>query len=120
MTVSTLVITWQNNQVSSVQGPMKSMSYIMPFIFLFVLNSFPSGLSFYYFMTNLITFGQQAIIKKFVDEDKIKLLIEENRRKSASGEGKKSKFMTKLQEAMKASEESRKTAEEARKKKKKN
>jgi len=119
MTVSTLVITWQNNQVSSVQGPMKSMSYMMPIIFLFVLNSFPAGLSFYYFMTNIITFGQQAIIKKFVDEDKIKVLIEENRKKSISGEGKKSKFMTKLQEAMKASEEARKKSEEARKNKKK-
>ena len=118
MTISTLVITWQNNQVSSVQGPMKTMSLLMPVIFLFVLNSFPAGLSFYYFMTNIITFGQQAIIKRFVDEDKIKILIEENRKKNASGDGKKSKFMTKLQEAMKASEEARRKAEEARKKKK--
>jgi YidC/Oxa1 family membrane protein insertase len=38
MTISTLVITWQNNQVSSVQGPMKTMGYIMPLIFLFVLE----------------------------------------------------------------------------------
>jgi YidC/Oxa1 family membrane protein insertase len=118
MTVSTLVITWQNNQVSSVQGPMKSMGYIMPIIFLFVLNTFPAGLSFYYLMTNVITFGQQAIIKRFVDENKIKSIMEENRKKNASGEGKKSKFMTKLQDAMKASEEARKNAEEARKKKK--
>jgi YidC/Oxa1 family membrane protein insertase len=119
MTASTLIITWQNNQVSSVQGPMKSMGYIMPLVFLFVLNSFPSGLSFYYLMSNLATFGQQAIIRKFVDEDKIKIILEENRKRNASGDGKKSKFMTKLQEAMKASEEARKNAEEARKKKKK-
>lgn len=117
MTISTLVITWQNNQVSSVQGPMKSMGYIMPLIFLFVLNSFPAGLSFYYLMTNIATFGQQAIVKRFVDENKIKALLEENRKKNASGEGKKSKFMTKLQDAMKASEEARKNADEARKKK---
>lgn len=118
MTVSTLVYTWQNNQMSTVQGPMKTMSYIMPVIFLFVLNSFPAGLSFYYFMTNIITFGQQAIVKRFVDEDKIKQIMEENRKKNASGEGKKSKFMTKLQDAMKASEEARRAADEARKKKK--
>ncbi len=118
MTISTLVYTWQNNQMSTVQGPMKTMSYIMPVIFLFVLNSFPAGLSFYYFMTNIITFGQQAIVKKFVDEDKIKRIMEENRKKNASGEGKKSKFMTKLQDAMKASEEARKSADETRKKKK--
>jgi YidC/Oxa1 family membrane protein insertase len=119
MTASTLIITWQNNQVSSVQGPMKSMSYIMPLVFLFVLNTFPSGLSFYYFMSNIATFGQQLIIRRFVDENKIKLILEENRKRNASGDGKKSKFMTKLQDAMKASEESRRNAEEARKKKKK-
>lgn len=97
---------------------MKVMSYLMPVIFLFVLNSFPAGLSFYYFMANIATFAQQAIIKRFVDESKIKAIMEENRKKIASGESKKSKFMTKLQEAMKASEETRRNAEDARKKKK--
>lgn len=118
MTISTLVYTWQNNQMSTVQGPMKVMSYLMPIIFLFVLNTFPAGLSFYYFMSNIATFGQQAIIRRFVDDGKIRAIMEENKRKNASGEGKKSKFMTKLQDAMKASEEARKQAEEARKKKK--
>lgn len=118
MTLSTLVITWQNNQVSSVTGPMKSMSYIMPVVFLFVLNSFPAGLSFYYLMSNIITFGQQAIIRRFVDEDKIKRIMDEHRRTLAAGGGKKSKFMSKLEEAMKASEEARKKSEEQRKKKK--
>lgn len=118
MTVSTLVYTWQNNQISSVQGPMKSMSYMMPVIFLFVLNSFPSGLSFYYFVTNLVTFAQQAIIKRFVDENKIKEVMENHRKLMASGGVKKSKFMSKLEEAMKSSEEARRQAEETRKKKK--
>lgn len=118
MTISTLVYTWQNNQMSTVQGPMKVMSYLMPIIFLFVLNSFPAGLSFYYFMSNIATFGQQAIIRRFVDDGKIRAIMEENKRKNATGEGKKSKFMTKLQDAMKASEEARKQAEESKKKKK--
>jgi YidC/Oxa1 family membrane protein insertase len=118
MTVSTLVYTWQNNQISSVQGPMKSMSYMMPVIFLFVLNSFPSGLSFYYFITNLVTFAQQAIIKRFVDENKIKEVMENHRKLMASGGVKKSKFMSKLEEAMKSSEEARRQADETRKKKK--
>jgi YidC/Oxa1 family membrane protein insertase len=118
MTVSTLIYTWQNNQLSSVQGPMKSMSYIMPLIFLFVLNSFSAGLTFYYFVSNLVTFAQQAIIRRFVDERKIKLILEENRKKNLSGTAKKSKFMSKLEEAMKASEETRRKAEEERKKRK--
>ncbi|GHN01362.1 membrane protein insertase YidC [Cytophagales bacterium WSM2-2] len=108
MTASQLVYQWQNNQLSSVQGPMKSMGYVMPVVFMFVLNSFSSGLSFYYFISNLITFSQQAVIKRFVDEDKIKSIMDENRKKAASGVGKKSKFMTKIQDAMKASEEARK------------
>lgn len=119
MTISTLIYTWQNNQISSVTGPMKSMSYIMPVAFFFMLNSFPAGLTFYYFVSNLVTFAQQAIIKRFVDEDKIKNLMEENRKRIAAGGGTKSKFMNKLQEAMKASEEARKKAEEERKKRKK-
>jgi YidC/Oxa1 family membrane protein insertase len=119
MTISTLIYTWQNNQISSVTGPMKSMSYIMPVIFFFVLNSFSSGLTFYYFVSNLVTFAQQAIIRRFVDESKIKLLLEENRKKNAAGGGgKKSKFMSRLEDAMKASEEAKRKAQEERKKKK--
>lgn len=118
MTIATLIHAWQNNQLSSVQGPMKSMSYIMPVIFFFVLNSFSAGLTFYYFVSTLVTFAQQAIIRRFVDDDKIKGLLEENRKKNVAGTGKKSKFMARIEDAMKASEESRKKAEEQRKKKK--
>jgi YidC/Oxa1 family membrane protein insertase len=107
MTASTILYTWSNNQVSSVQGPMKSMSYMMPVIFMFVLNSFPAALSFYYFVANLITFGQQAIIRKFVDEDKILAILNENRLKNK--DKKKSKFQLKLDQAMKGSEDAKKT-----------
>jgi YidC/Oxa1 family membrane protein insertase len=91
----------------------------MPVVFMFVLNSFSAGLSFYYFVSNLVTFAQQAIIKRFVDEDKIMAIMEENKKKAASGTGKKSKFMTKLEEAMKASKEAQKNAEQNKKAKKK-
>lgn len=118
MTASTLVYQWQNNQLSSVTGPMKSLSYIMPVVFMFVLNSFSAGLSFYYFVSNLVTFAQQAIIKRFVDEDKIMAVMEDHKKKMASGTGTKSKFMAKLEEAMKASEEARRQSDEAKRKKK--
>ena len=92
--------------MTTVQGPMKSMSYMMPVIFMFVLNSFPAALSFYYFVANIITFGQQAIIRKFVNEDKIKAVLDKNR---VSGQGKKkSKFQQRIEQAMKASEEGKK------------
>ena len=113
MTISTLIYTWQNNQISSVTGPMKQVSMIMPVVFMFLLNSFSAGLSFYYFVSNLVTFAQQAIIKRFVDEDKIKRVMDEHKKKmlTTGGTGKKSKFMAKLEEAMKASEEARKKNE---------
>ncbi|MCF6360580.1 MAG: membrane protein insertase YidC [Cyclobacteriaceae bacterium] len=105
MTISTILYTWSNNQMSTVQGPMKTMSYMMPVIFMFVLNSFPAALSYYYFLSTLITFGQQALIKQYIDEDKILAVLEDNRKK---GGKKKSKFMAKLEDAMKASEEAKK------------
>jgi YidC/Oxa1 family membrane protein insertase len=108
MTISTLIITWQNNQISTVDGPMKSMGYIMPVVFLFVLNSFPASLSFYYLISNVVSFAQQLLIKRFVDEDKIMKVMQEHRAKQATVGSKKSTFMSKLEGAMKASEEARK------------
>ncbi|WMN06850.1 membrane protein insertase YidC [Marivirga arenosa] len=114
MTASTLLITWSQGQVSSVQGPMKNIQYLMPIIFMFVLNSFPAALSFYYLIANLITFGQQTLIRRMIDEDKIIKILEENKKKNANK--KTSKFQQRLQEAMKASEEAKKGKSKGKKK----
>ncbi len=103
MTLSTILYTWSNNQATSVQGPMKSIQYFMPVILMFVLNSFPAALSFYYFCSNIITFGQQAIIRRFVDDEKIHKKLQEN--KLRNKDKKKSKFQARIEEAMKASQE---------------
>lgn len=112
MTGASLLSVWQNNQLSTVQGPMKSLQYIMPVAFMFMLNSFSAGLSFYYFFSTMVTFAQQAIIKRFVDEDKIMAVMEDHKKKmlAGGGTGKKSNFMSKLEQAMKASEEARKAS----------
>jgi YidC/Oxa1 family membrane protein insertase len=88
---------------------MKTIGYVMPLVFMFVLNSYSSGLSFYYFVSNILTFGQQMLIRKFVDEDKILATLEENKKKNAN-KG-KSKFQQRLEDAMKASQASKKTKE---------
>jgi len=107
MTASTILYTWSNSQMNAqMQGPMKTMQYMMPVMFLFFLNSFSSGLTYYYFLTNMVSFAQIAMFKKFIDEDKIHKMMEENRRKNANK--KKSKFQLKLEDAMKAGEEQRK------------
>jgi YidC/Oxa1 family membrane protein insertase len=98
MTASTILYTWSNNQVNAPQGPMKTMSYLFPITFMLILNSFPAGLSFYYFVSNLITFAQQAIIKRFVDEEKIKEKLAKNKNKI---DGKEKTFKQRLQESMK-------------------
>jgi YidC/Oxa1 family membrane protein insertase len=113
MTLSTLLYTWSNNQVSSVQGPMKSIGYFMPIIFMFVLNSYSSGLSFYYFVSNIITFGQQTLIRRFVDEDKIRATLEENKKKNVNK--KKSKFASRLEDAMKTSQEAQRQKQKGKK-----
>jgi len=115
MTVSTLLITASNSQMTTVEGPMKTMQYIMPIMFLFVLNSYASGLTFYYFVSNMATFGQTVLFRKIVDEEKIKKVLDENRKKS--GTKKKSKFQTRLEEAMKASQEAQKQKQKKGKKK---
>lgn len=103
MTASTILYTWSNSQIQTVQGPMKSVQYVMPIMFLFFLNNYASGLTYYYFLTNLVSFAQIAIFRKLVDEDTIKKKLEENKKKN---HGKKtSGFQARLQEAMKASQE---------------
>ncbi len=108
MTLSTILYTWANAQsTAQLQGPMKSMQYFMPVIFMFVLNKFPAGLTFYYFVSNLVSFGQIAVIRKFVDDDKIRAILEENKLKNK--DKKKSKFQARIEDAMKASETAKKT-----------
>ena len=99
MTLATILYSLSNNQMSTAQGPMKNLVYIMPIGFMFILNSFPAGLTFYYFISNLFTFVQQIIIRKFVDEDKIKEKFKENELKNKNK--RKTKFQLHLEGAMK-------------------
>lgn len=76
---------------------MKVMIYISPLMMLFFFNNYASGLSLYYFISNLITIGIMYVIKnKIVTEDKVKAIIETNKTK----ERPKSKFQKKMEEMM--------------------
>lgn len=98
MTISSLAYTHYNNQLTAATGQMKWLSYLMPVIFMFVLNSFPAGLNYYYFVSNIITISQQLIIRRFVDDGAIHAQLQENKKKPM----KKSKFQEKLEELAKA------------------
>ncbi|GMQ29415.1 membrane protein insertase YidC [Algoriphagus confluentis] len=106
MTVSQIIYTHFNNQLTTATGPMKNLGYIMPVMFMFILNSYPAGLSFYYFVSNVFTFGQQALIKLFVDDAKIREKVEQNKVKNVNK--KKSKFQQRLEDAMKAADANKK------------
>jgi YidC/Oxa1 family membrane protein insertase len=99
MTVSTLLYTWMNQQMlspGSTQLPgMKWLIYLMPVMFLGFLNSYSAALSYYYFVSNIITFGQMYAMRRFVDEGAIRAKIEENKKKPA----KKSGLMARLEAA---------------------
>ncbi|HKL02072.1 MAG TPA: membrane protein insertase YidC [Cryomorphaceae bacterium] len=105
MAASTFVYTiYNSNQMPTQSQPgmpnMKVIMYIFPFMMLFFFNSFASGLSYYYFLANLISILQMLVIKKFfINEEKIKLQIAENKKKK--GKQGKSKFQRKLEEMAK-------------------
>jgi YidC/Oxa1 family membrane protein insertase len=101
MTISTIISMKMSDTSSSTQQipGMKGMMYIMPVMFMFMLNNFSAGLTYYYFLANVITIGQNYLFKQFVDEDEILRKIEEKKSKTV----KKSKFQQRLEEMAKQS-----------------
>lgn len=98
MTVTTLISTWYNNSISGATGQMKYIGYFMPLIFLFVLNSFPAGLNYYYFLSTVFTFGQQIVIRQMINDDKIHAILQANKKKPEAQ--KKSKFQQRMEDYM--------------------
>ena len=100
MTASTILYTWMNQQMTPQTGSTDQMKqlrvimYLMPLMFMFVLNSFPSGLTYYYFLSNIITFTMQWGIRKTVNDEAILAKIEAKR----SQPKKESKFQQRMAE----------------------
>ncbi len=107
MTFATLLSTWYNNSVSGATGQMKYIGYAMPVMFFFVLNSFPAGLTYYYFLSSVMTFGQQVLIRGMINDDKIHAIIQSNKKKPA-GEKKKSKFQARMDDYMREQQKNKK------------
>ena len=98
MTVTNIIysrINMSNQPQSSAMPGMKWMMYLMPVMFLFIFNNYAAGLSYYYFLSLLITIIQTYAIRHFIDEDKMRAQMAENARKPK----KKSGFMARLEEA---------------------
>ncbi len=101
MAVSTIMYTYLNNQMMGAQSNqlpgMKTMMYIMPVMFLGIFNDYASGLSYYYFLANIITFGQMFVFRYAINEEKLRAKIQANKKKPK----KKSGFQKRLEDAAK-------------------
>ncbi len=100
MTVTNLLYTKINMQNTAGQQQMpgmKLMMYLMPLMFLVFFNNYSSGLSYYYFLSLLITIIQTYAFRKCVNEEKVLAELRENQKKPR----KKSGFMARLEEAQK-------------------
>lgn len=76
------------------------MIYLMPVMMIVWFNNYAAGLSYYYFLANLITLIQTYAIRRFVDDEAILAKLHENAKKPV----KKSKFQEKLEQIAKQQE----------------
>ena len=84
---------------------MKIIMYLMPLMMLFFFNNYASGLSLYYFVSNLLTIFLMLVIKNYIiDDKKIHAKIEENKKKPKKAGG----FSARLQKAMEEAEKQKK------------
>ena len=88
---------------------MKVIMYLMPIMMLFFFNNYASGLSLYYFISNVLTIVLMLVIKNFIiDDNKILTQIEENKKKPLKVGG----FRARLQKALEEAEKQKKRREQ--------
>lgn len=105
---SFLISIYNMNMTPDQSNPaLKYMPYIFPFILLFIFNSLPSALTWYYTVSNLITLVLQFIIQNYIiNHDKILSQIQLNRTKPKS--------KTKWQERIEQMQEAQKQMQDAK------
>ena len=108
-------LTMQSQQSQQSVPGMKAMMYLMPLMFLVFFNNYASGLSYYYFISLLITIAQTYACRAFVSEEKVRAQIAANKAKPR----KKSGMMARLEEAQRRQQEMLKEQERRNKKNRK-
>lgn len=111
MTVTNVIYTryTMSQSPSSAEGMagMKMMPYIMSIMFFFIFNQNASALSYYYFVSTLITILQYLSFRWTLNEEKLLHELEENKKKPR----KKSKWMQRLEEAQRLQQEQQRKAQ---------
>ncbi len=95
--VTSFLISWYSMSMTPDQSNpvMKYMPYIFPVFMLFFFNRMPSGLTWYYTVSNIVTLALQFVIQNYIiDHDKILAKIEANRKKPKT----KSKWQERLEQ----------------------
>jgi len=103
-----MMSTGQSMQAQQQPGMpnMKFLMYLSPLFMLVFFNNYASGLSLYYFVSNLITIGIMLVIKNFIiDEDKIHAKIQVKKAKPK----KQNRFQKKMADMMEQAEQQQKT-----------
>lgn len=101
----TMGATMQQQQQPGMPN-MKFLMYLSPLFMLVFFNNYASGLSLYYFISNLITIGIMLVIKNFIiDEEKIHAKIQVKKAQPK----KQNKFQRKMAEMMEQAEQQKKT-----------
>ena len=85
----------QGSSAATDQPGMKMMMYMMPVMMLLFLNNFSAGLTYYYFLANIITYLQNTVSKRFINTEAVLATLEENKKKPV----KKSKWQQRLEAA---------------------
>ncbi|MGQ9621242.1 MAG: membrane protein insertase YidC [Bacteroidales bacterium] len=99
MTVSTIMTMKMSGSSAGQDQPgMKVMMYMMPVMFMLILNNFSAGLTYYYFLANILTYLQNIVSKRFINTEAVLARIEESKKKPL----KKSKWQQRLEEAARA------------------
>lgn len=99
--ITSLIMSVYNMSMTPTQDnpALKYMPYIFPVMLLFIFNSLPSALTWYYTVSNIVTLLLQFVIQKFIiNHDKILAEIQVKRKTPK----KKSNWQTKYEQMMEA------------------
>ncbi|HYF29903.1 MAG TPA: membrane protein insertase YidC [Chitinophagaceae bacterium] len=109
---SFLISIYNMNMTPDQSNPaLKYMPYIFPFILLFIFNSLPSALTWYYTVSNVITLALQWVIQNYIiDHDKILAKLEANRKKPKT----KSKWQERFEQMQEAQKKAQQTQQQQR------
>ena len=108
MCVTMIGFSYFNYQQTSSSAPQMAgmkfmMVYMMPVMMLFWFNDYSSGLCYYYLVSQVLTMVIMMGMRRFVDDDKIRYIMEQNKAKQKNK--KKSKFQLRYEELMRQQEE---------------